>query len=55
VGYSQTYIDQVFSNTAQAPGSPGTWPLRVDVYIWGNSGQILVHAVDDAKLQVTVN
>jgi len=52
VGYSQTYIDTVFPNTAQAPASPGTWGLRVDVYLWGGSGQLLIHAVDYAKLQV---
>ena len=52
VGYSQTYIDQVFPNTITAPNSPGPWNLRVDVYIWGGSGQLLVHAADYAKLQV---
>jgi hypothetical protein len=52
VGYAQTYIDQVFPNTITAPNSPGTWNLRVDVYIWGGSGQLLVHAADYAKLQV---
>jgi len=52
VGYSQTYIDTVFPNTAQAPASPGTWGLRVDVYLWGGSGQLLIHAVDFAKLPV---
>jgi len=50
VGYAQTYIDQVFLNTAKAPTSPGTWLLRVDVYIWGGSGQLLVHMTDYAKL-----
>lgn len=51
VGYAQTYIDQVFTNTAIAPNSPGTWLLKVDVYIWGGeSGQLLIHMVDYAKL-----
>jgi hypothetical protein len=52
VGYAQTYIDQVFPNTGTAPNSPGTWLLRVDVYIWGGSGQLLVHMADYAKLPV---
>jgi len=52
VGYSQTYIDQVFLNAATAPSSPGYWSLRVDVYIWGGSGQLLIHLVDYAKLPV---
>lgn len=52
VGYAQTYIDQVFQNTATAPNSPGYWLLRVDMYIWGESGQLLVHMVDYAKLPV---
>ncbi|MGP8070408.1 MAG: hypothetical protein ACLP5V_11015 [Candidatus Bathyarchaeia archaeon] len=52
VGYAQTYIDQVFLNTGTAPTSPGTWLLRVDVYIWGGSGQLLVHMTDYAKLPV---
>lgn len=52
VGYAQTYIDQVFPNTITAPNYPGAWNLRVDVYIWGGSGQLLIHAVDNAKLQV---
>jgi len=52
VGYAQTYIDQVFPNTGTAPSSPGTWLLRVDVYIWGGSGQLLVHMSDYAKLPV---
>ena len=52
VGYSQTYIDQTFPNTITAPNSPGAWNLRVDVYIWGGSGQLLVHTSDYAKLQV---
>jgi len=52
VGYTQTYIDQSFPNTITAPNSPGTWNLRVDVYIWGGSGQLLIHAADYAKLQV---
>ena len=52
VGYAQTYIDQVFFNTATAPNSPGTWSLRVDVYIWGGSGQLLIHMTDYAKLLV---
>jgi len=52
VGYAQTYIDQVFLNTATAPTSPGTWLLRVDVYIWGGSGQLLIHMTDYAKLPV---
>ena len=52
VGYTQTYIDQSFPNTITAPNSPGAWNLRVDVYIWGGSGQLLVHAADYAKLQV---
>jgi len=52
VGYAQTYIDQVFVNTATAPNSHGTWLLRVDVYIWGGSGQLLIHMSDYAKLPV---
>jgi hypothetical protein len=52
VGYAQTYIDQVFLNTATAPNSPGNWQLRVDVYIWGPSGQLLIHMADYAKLPV---
>lgn len=52
VGYAQTYIDQVFNNTATAPNSPGTWSLRVDAYIWGGEGQLLIHMVDYAKLSV---
>jgi len=52
VGYAQTYIDQLFINTATAPNSPGTWLLRVDVYIWGGSGQLLIHMSDYAKLPV---
>ena len=52
VGYSQTYIDQVFLNTGTAPNSQGTWSLRVDVYIWGGSGQLLIHMTDYAKLPV---
>ena len=52
VGYAQTYINQVFLNTATAPNSSGTWLLRVDVYIWGGSGQLLAHMVDYAKLPV---
>jgi hypothetical protein len=52
VAYAQTYIDQVFPNTGTAPNSPGTWLLRVDVYIWGGSGQLLVHMADYAKLPV---
>ena len=52
VGYAQTYINQDFLNTAIAPNSPGTWSLRVDVYIWGTSGQLLIHMVDYAKLPV---
>jgi len=52
VGYAQTYIDQVFSNTATAPNSPGSWLLRIDVYIWGGSGQLLIHLTDYAKLPV---
>ena len=52
VGYVQTYIDQSFPNTITAPNSPGAWNLRVDVYLWGGSGQLLVHAADYAKLQV---
>jgi hypothetical protein len=52
VGYTQTYIDQTFPNTAIAPNSLGTWQLRVDAYIWGGSGQLLVHMVDYAKLPV---
>jgi hypothetical protein len=51
VGYTQTYIDEVFLNTAIAPNSPGTWSLKVDVYIW-ESGQLLNHLVDYAKLPV---
>ena len=53
VGYAQTYIDQVFLNTGTAPNAPGTWSLRVDVYIWGQSGQLLFHLVDYTKLPVT--
>jgi hypothetical protein len=52
VGYAQTYIDQVFQNTATAPNSEGTWLLRVDVYIWGGWGQMLLHLSDYAKLPV---
>ncbi len=52
VGYAQTYVDQVFLNTATAPNSNGTWLLRVDVYVWGGSGQLLVHLTDYAKLPV---
>ena len=52
VGYAQTNIDQVFLNTGTAPNSPGPWFLRVDVYIWGGSGQLLIHMVDYAKLPV---
>ena len=52
VGFAQTYIDQVFLNTATAPNSQGTWSLRVDVYVWGGSGQLLVHLTDYAKLPV---
>jgi hypothetical protein len=52
VGYAQTYINQVFLNTATAPNSPGTWLLRVDVYVWGGSEQLLVHMTDYAKLPV---
>jgi len=52
VGYAQTYIDQVFLNTGTAPDSQGTWPLRVDVYIWGGGGQLLVHLANYAKLPV---
>jgi len=52
VGYAQTIIDQVFLNTATAPSSPGPWLLRVDVYIWGESGQLLIHMADYAKLPV---
>jgi hypothetical protein len=52
VGYAQTYIDQVFLNTAIAPNSQSTWSLRVDVYIWGGSGQLLIHMTDYAKLPV---
>ena len=52
VGYSQTYIDQTFPNTITAPNAPGPWNLRVDVYIWGGSGMLLIHAADYAKLQV---
>jgi hypothetical protein len=52
VGYAQTYIDQVFLNAATAPNSPGTWQLRVDIYIWGQSEQLLVHMTDYANLSV---
>jgi len=52
VGYAQSYIDQVFLNTGTAPNSVGTWQLRVDVYIWGGSEQLLVHMVDYANLPV---
>ena len=52
VGYAQTYIDQVFNNTSTTPNSPGTWSLRVDAYIWGGEGQMIVHMVDYAKLSV---
>ena len=52
VGFAQTYIDQTFLNNAVAPSSPGNWLLRVDVYIWGGSGQLLVHLTDYAKLPV---
>lgn len=52
VPYPQTYIDTVFTNTATAPATPGTWLLRVELYLWGGSGQLLVHTADLAKLQV---
>jgi len=52
VGYAQTNINQVFLNTGTAPNSTGTWLLRVDVYIWGGSGQLLIHMTDYAKLPV---
>ncbi len=52
VGFGQTYIDQVFTNLATAPNSQGTWPLRVDVYVWGGSGQLLIHLTDYAKIPV---
>jgi len=52
VGYAQTYIDQVFLNTATAPNAPATWSLRIDAYIWGQSGQLLFHFEDYAKLPV---
>ncbi len=52
VGYAQTYIDQTFLNTATAPNTAGTWSLRVDVYIWGGSGQLLIHMTNYAKLPV---
>ena len=52
VGYAQTYVDQVFANTATAPSSPGYWPVRVDVYVWGGSGQLIIHLTDFAKLPV---
>jgi hypothetical protein len=52
VGWAQTYIDQVFLNPATAPNSQGTWQLRVDVYIWGGSGQLVVHLADYAKLPI---
>ena len=52
VGYAQTYIDQVFQNTATAPNSQGDWLLRVDVYVWGGFGGLLIHMVDYAKLPV---
>jgi len=52
VGYTQTYIDQTFPNTIIAPNSPGAWNVRVDVYIWGGSGQLLVHEADYAKLLI---
>ena len=52
LGYSQTYVDQVFVNTGTAPNSTGSWPLRVDVYLWGGSGQLLIHVTDYAKLPV---
>ena len=52
VGFAQTYIDQTFLNNAVAPSSPGNWLLRVDVYIWGGSGQLLVHLTNYAKLPV---
>ena len=52
VGWAQTYVDQVFLNTGTAPNFLGTWSLRVDVYIWGGEGQLLVHMVDYAKLPV---
>jgi len=52
VGYAQTYINQAFLNTATAPNSQGNWLLRVDVYIWGGDGQLVIHLVDYAKLPV---
>ena len=52
VGYAQTYIDQAFLNIATTPNSLGTWPLRVDLYIWGGSGQLLIHLADYAKLPI---
>ena len=53
LGYAQTYIDQVFLNTATAPSFQGAWSLRIDVYIWGGSGQLLIHLADYAKLPVS--
>jgi len=53
VGYAQTYIDQVFLNSGTAPNFQGNWMLRVDVYIWGGEGQLLVHLTNYAKLPVT--
>jgi hypothetical protein len=52
VGYMQTFIDQVFINTGVAPTSPGIWSLRVDVYIWRGSADLIVHLVDYAKLPI---
>ena len=52
VGFAQTLIDQVFLNNAIAPKTPGDWLLSVDVYIWGPSGQLLIHQTDYAKLPV---
>ena len=52
VGWAQTYIDQVFYNTATAPNSKGDWHLRVDLYIWGGDGQLLIHLTDYAKLPI---
>ena len=52
VGYAQSFIDQVFLNTGTAPNSAGIWSLRVDVYIWRGSADLVVHLVDYAKLPI---
>ena len=52
VGYAQSFIDQVFLNTGTASNSTSTWSLRVDVYVWHGSADLIVHLVDYAKLPI---